>query len=470
MIKTIHYQLENDSPLDQYIIEFIFNILGYPAKKVTSNPDFYYGNLALGPAKKLSTNGFIIIEPNQNDLIWNELVENDSKIAEITNKIPFDLIHAIGAFLTDKVNQNLSEDSYDCDQLLLFVKSFQASNQIANFPIVNLYLNFLKKIFEEVFKGSGLPLWPEGFKAAIGLSHDVDSPDKYAILAAPLILKNRSLKENLYFNYKRFKALINRIKDSNPNDFWLFSQIMAAEAKYGFSSTFFVCSANRFDSYGSSEDVLYDIKRSNFQKVFSEILHNQFEIGLHTSYNACDEANRFVLEKKKLEGFVKTKVYGSRHHYWHLGDNSNQTFINQIKSGLEYDTSLAFNESIGFRRNVALPFYIWDSRNRTVSKLLELPVFLMDGNFFSHKGANTVNAMKEIVKFISIIKATNGLGVVDWHVRTSFPGNKTYQEWGKCYLELLDYLSQDKEIWVTNLRNLQIWLEQRNQKLKEMVD
>lgn len=463
MIKTICYQLETESILDQYVFEFIFNILGYPAKKVTKNPDIYYGTKPLKDC-------LVMIKPNQGDLIWHELVENYPKLPKTSGQIPFDLIHALGAFLTDKVNQDLPEDSFDSDQLLIFAKSFQATNQIAEFPIVNLYMDFLRNVFKTAFQSSGLPLWPDGFKAAIALSHDVDSPDKYAILVAPLVLKNRSLKENLYFNYKRFKAWLNRIKDPTPNDYWLFSQIMTEEAKYGFSSTFFTCSVNRFESYGTSHDVLYNIRTLNFQKAFEQIINNQAEIGLHTSYNACNDPGRFMLEKKRLEELAQTKVYGSRHHYWHLGKNPNQTFMSQVKAGLEYDSSLAFNEAMGFRRNIALPYYLWDSDHNLPSQLLELPVFLMDGNIFTHKGANTVKAMKQISQYISLIKATNGFGAVDWHVRTSYPANETYREWGKCYVKLLAYLAEDGEIWSTNLRQIQVWLEKRNKKLKDMVN
>ena len=66
------------------------------------------------------------------------------------------------------------------------------------------------------------------------------------------------------------------------------------------------------------------------------------------------------------------------HHYWHMGKNIDKTLEMHEYADFEYDSSIAYNEEIGFRRNVAYPYYPWiESMNRSLN-ILQLPVFCMD--------------------------------------------------------------------------------------------
>lgn len=460
----ILYMTEDDSPFIAYTLDFIFNICGYSCKNVPDgNVDVYYGNTHIFKDYKLS------IKVDKNDVIWPELIRGDISHKDINGNIPFDIINAIGFFLRDCGNKNLSDDSYDIHDRVIFYKSYQYINNIADIPLVNIYIKFIKAIFEKIFDVKGVPLWPCGKVCAIGLSHDVDNPDKYAILKTPVYLSRLNLLNNIRFNLDKLPILGGRVLDKNPSDFWLFSEIMDLEEKLGFRSTFFFASTNIADRYASNLDVPYAIDRTKFKKLFQEIANRGFEIGLHASYNAFLDSNRLQGEKDKLEKHSTLKILGLRHHFWHIGRNIETALEHHECCEFEYDTSIAFNDELGFRRGIAFPYYPWSDSESKPIKVIQLPVFCMDGNLF-YKPITKDYAFERLSTHIQIIKKYEGLGVIDWHVRTSYPKNRVYWDWGETYVRILNYLGDNSEIWVTSLENIASWIKMRESFLRHTID
>jgi hypothetical protein len=89
----------------------------------------------------------------------------------------------------------------------------------------------------------------------------------------------------------------------------------------------------------------------------------------------------------------------------------------------------------------------------------------MDGSLFYKEDMTVEKGMEIINPYISNLLKYNGIGVVDWHVRTSFPSTNSFNSWGKFYLEFLDYLKSKQEVWVTNAKEVYDWLDKRNKQL-----
>jgi len=452
--------MEKESPLKQHVFDFLCNIAGVRAEKCDSNSDrnqsdIYYGN-------NPSANCKIVILENAADVIWKHLIERKISENDTNRFVKFDIINAISLLITDEVNKNQPDVAYDNHERLICSRSFQSRENIANIPIVNFYVDYFKRLLECKLFMEGIPLWPGAKKCAIGLSHDVDVPDRYAVLKPPLFPKNKDFKWHLIMSLKRTKAIMEYMSGKDPDDYWLFENIMQEEAKYGFKSTFFFASVNQFDEWGTIFDIAYNIQDSKFAKTFKNITDRCFEIGLHASYNAYLSEDYFIFEKEKLENIAGVKVDGLRHHCWHMGKDPLGTLRMHEKTGFEYDTSLAFNDDeMGFRRNVAFPYYPWDPVNRCAINVFQLPVFCMDGNLLFVPREDDV-AIQKLKDYIGVIKQTGGLGVIDWHVRASFPKNSKYLNWGETYIKLLEHLSNDDEIWVTSLGEVNSWLRKRN--------
>jgi len=465
MYSPLKYKIENESPLKQYVFDFVFNIIGIRVGKAgfsseNNQSDIYYGN---NPSEDCK----IVILEKVTDIIWKQLLEGKISENDISRTVKFDIVNAISNFITDEVNENLSDDDYDTHERLIFNRSFQSRANIANIPIVNQYVNFFRALLESKLSIKGIPLWPQGKKCAIGLSHDVDIPDRYAILKSPLFCKNKDLKWYLLTSLKKAKAITEYIGGKNPDDFWLFEDVMREEKKYGFRSTFFFASINRFDKWGTIYDAAYNIDSPKFIGVFQNIIDRGFEIGLHASYNAYLNEDYLAFQKARLEKIAGVKAVGLRHHHWHIGKDQLRTLKMHEQAGFEYDSSIAFNDHIGFRRNIVLPYHPWDPIKQSMINVFQLPVFCMDGSLFYYS-EEKLDTIEKLKYYIGTIKQSRGLGVIDWHIRTSFPKNSEYLNWGKAYVELLEFLSDDSEIWVTNLGEINSWLRKRNMLISQM--
>jgi hypothetical protein len=153
---------------------------------------------------------------------------------------------------------------------------------------------------------------------------------------------------------------------------------------------------------------------------------------------------------------------GVRHHYWHLGPQPDRTLRLHELAGFAYDASIAFDDHLGFRRNVALPYRPWSEDTGQAIGTLQIPTFCMDGNLFYQRDRTVHSAVEEIARTVATIKQLGGLGAIDWHVRMAYPGNREYANWGRAYQAIIQALAADPELWVTNLGEIANWVTQRD--------
>jgi hypothetical protein len=52
---------------------------------------------------------------------------------------------------------------------------------------------------------------------------------------------------------------------------------------------------------------------------------------------------------------------------------------------------------------------------------------------------------------VRTIRENGGMGAVDWHVTSSYPGNDEYRDWGKAYQEIIRGLASMDDVWTTSL-------------------
>jgi hypothetical protein len=119
-------------------------------------------------------------------------------------------------------------------------------------------------------------------------------------------------------------------------------------------------------------------------------------------------------------------------------------------AGFLYDSSVAFNEAPGFRLGIAFPHYPYHPLEDRSIAALQIPVIAMDGAFFYREGQTVEQTIDHVRRLLATLKQYEGVGSIDWHVRTSFPGSDQYRDWGNAYLALLDLLASDPEIAVMN--------------------
>jgi hypothetical protein len=457
-IVTYHIDPVIDNSEVQYVFNFAFNSIGIKTKKVDSpQADVCYGNL--------NYNAPVVIRHNDKDT----LVEVKSIKVNAnggSKSIEFDIINSIRFFILDIANQNLPEQAYDKHERVSFEGSYQYKHNIYQSPIVNELVGFFEGIIKQAFPDIGLlPRWPNGKRGVILLSHDVDNPVKHANLMN--FFKYKENRTNPLGILQYGARLARYILDAKRNEFWLFKKVAVEEAKYGFKSTFFFASKNRFEAGASPLDVDYNIESKAFKKVFRTLKEIGSEIGLHASYNAYQSVEHFMVEKKKLEVVANTEVKGLRHHYWHMTKNMYKTLEMHSQAGFKYDCSIAFNNEVAFRYNVALPFYPYGQQKQALIECMQLPTFCMDMALFNKPDMGIDEGMQKIKKHLDAIRATGGIGAVDWHEYTSYPSSR-FQTVGSAYVKLLSILDADyKDLWVPSCAEAYGWISEREKKLRQ---
>jgi hypothetical protein len=249
------------------------------------------------------------------------------------------------------------------------------------------------------------------------------------------------------------------------DDQLLFRDVAECEHNFGFKSTFMFAAISRYDAGASPYDVAYSIKLPSVRSAMEYVQHGGSEIGLHASYDAYKSIDCFERERTRLAKAAGCPVSGLRHHFWHTGRDVERTLLFHEQAGFTYDSSIAWNERVGFRRSVAAPYRPWNSAKQREINVLQLPVCIMDGNLFYEEGMSVELAIQQMIAAVTELLKHGGLGVVDWHSDASHPKTPRYKKWGKAYFEFLGRLSQIPQLWVTNLGEIADWLQNRERHL-----
>jgi len=450
----LQYHIERPDPRSQAVVDFLFESLGIAAES-GAPPGLWNGpHLVYGSPGEVRPNGILIPE-RPHDLVWADLLSGQLP-QDSDGALPFDLIGAISRFLSDNVPHDGGPAAIDKHGRLRYLASAPAIAGLGDRPIVNEYVAYLGRLIRDRLGVVERPRWPHGKVAAIGLSHDVDLPDRYAFLASSIRPWRLRRHPRTYLR-TTIRLAAERSRDRQPSDHWLFEEIIASERALAFESTFFFAAVPFHAAFGSPEDVAYDIAEPRFQRAFRLIRNSGFEIGLHASYRAHQDGLRLAAERARLTGLAGSNIAGVRHHYWQLGPDPAATLRAHEQAGFGYDSSIAFNDHVGFRRSVALPFRPYDDGLGRPLHTIQLPTFCMDGNLFYE--SNDIDAAVETVEgLVDRIAATGGMGSIDWHIQTSHPVNRTFRPWGIAYQEILRSLAARNDLWVTSLGAIADWV------------
>ncbi|HEX6140316.1 MAG TPA: hypothetical protein VF013_07650, partial [Candidatus Limnocylindria bacterium] len=321
--------------------------------------------------------GCAFVPRRPDDRLWRDLLDGNLAPQGLDHHLRFDVVSATIALLGDHEHQDRSRLRLDRHGRLRRADSFHGAAGYGALPIVNRYAAALEVALSAAGLRDPVPRWPEGKRYAIGLSHDVDRPDKYAVLRA--LRRPGTWLRRPYLVARAGRDLVLRLRDRSPEDFWLFDPLMGSEARRAMRSTFLFAAMPSQGGWGTRHDVHYDIGWTRFAPVFERMRAEGVEIGLHAAYAAHRGPRRLDEERRRLEELAGVAVQGLRHHYWQLGPDVTATLRAHEAAGFAYDSSLAFPDRIGLRRGIALPFRPWDAALGRPLRVLQLPVLAMDG-------------------------------------------------------------------------------------------
>ena len=151
-----------------------------------------------------------------------------------------------------------------------------------------------------------------------------------------------------------------------------------------------------------------------------EIHERGHEIGLHASYTTFDDPRQTRSEFLHLvetcdQLGIQQARWGGRQHY--LRWTATGTWRNWSDAGLNYDTTLTFAESPGFRCGTCHPYHVFDVGTRRALDLVERPLLVMDASMLApqYLALDSDDARRSIDYFKSVAKKFDGEFSILWH-------------------------------------------------------
>lgn len=181
------------------------------------------------------------------------------------------------------------------------------------------------------------------------------------------------------------------------------------------------------------------------------------ELGVH-GIDAWHSVNRGRDELARLAMVRGGSRIGIRMH-WLLRDQN--TFRVLEEAGYDYDASVGYNETVGYRSGTAQVF-----RPMGADTLLELPLHIQDGALFypQRLDLSEPEAWKRCSELIENAKKIGGVLTVLWHDRSHGPE----RFWGDFYVRLVEAL-KSLECWFGTGAQVVGWFRKRREVRFEQV-
>jgi hypothetical protein len=229
----------------------------------------------------------------------------------------------------------------------------------------------------------------------------------------------------------------------------------------GLASTFFIIPRKGDpgkDANGpasSKRAARYDIAEIADQ--IQRLMTAHCEIGLH-GIDAWQDPVKGRLELEAIRQLTGATDIGVRIHWLFFGDESPATLE---KAGFSYDSTVGYNEAIGYRAGTTQVFKALD-----VERMMELPMHIMDTALFfpTHMNLSPKQAGKAVSVLVENASRFGGVLTVNWHDRSIAPERL----WGDTYVGLVEEL-KSREAWFATASDAVSWFRKRRSAAIESV-
>jgi hypothetical protein len=335
---------------------------------------------------------------------------------------------------------------------------------VVHVPLVNEWATLLahRLRIAAAMLGSELeesPLWPNGARFAAVLSHDVDEVRYGSVAEGARLL---ALAPRSYAVRAGLTQVARGLRGGSRDPYWNFERWIESESKRGFASSFYFCApapakrheydaryrlGDRLDAFG---------KRGTVTSLMRALVERGCDVGLHGSYLSHLDGADLAAQRRQIEDASGAPVLGTRQHF--LRFDVRRTVAAQEAAGFDHDSTLGYNEALGFRAGIAAPFHPWNAEARAPHRLLELPLTVMDGTLFRTLGLSGEEAAERVRAHLGMVRAVGGLAVLLWHPNGADAAH--YPGWWDAWEAALDRLAE-RGAWVGHGRALADWWRAR---------
>jgi len=340
--------------------------------------------------------------------------------------------------------------------------------EAARSPTVDLHISLLRDlILNSSHPLVEIPPVPDGYTFAVCLTHDVDHPSirqhqldhttagflyRASFGSLGKFVKRRLSLQDLLTNLVAV-AKLPLVHLRLARDYWLgFDRY--AEIEQGLGSTFYFIPYRGRPGRGIGDSRPQRLRASQYgvadipQQV-TTLRQSGCEIGLH-GIDAWSDPALARDEASKVEEVAGTSVEGVRMHWLYF---DRQSIAKLDSSRFSYDSTVGYNETVGFKSGTFQPYRPPESRH-----LLELPLHVMDTALFYPSYLNLCERQARLVVNAIAAQALRFGGVltINWHDRSISPERM----WEAFYVSLISSL-KFKGPWFPTAANAVKWFRVR---------
>ena len=336
------------------------------------------------------------------------------------------------------------------------------------FNILNAIGLLYKPIVDQAYisENKKLPEWPECKPFAVCLTHDVDDVSYFSLrqslrpFTAPfkgLNIVQDKLKRLFSLGINTLRACKNQFSNDPLH---CYERWLKVEEEFGAKSTFFfwpgwknVTKHHMTDPlYDLSDRVTFDDSKCTVAEMIQEIHRCGWEIGLHPSWYSYNDIDELKGQKEALEKALGYPVHSIRQHYLHY--DIRVTPRVHSAAGFKYDSTLGFNDNIGFRFGTCYPWKLYDLKSKKGLPILEIPLIVQDVAMLNPSKGMRIDskmALCYMLKIAEEVEKVGGVLTLLWHPNEI----NSRQNW-RLYIKILNYL-REKNAWITSLQEVGSW-------------
>jgi hypothetical protein len=332
-----------------------------------------------------------------------EIKEKQSGYKEIICGID---IFASAFFMLTRWEEYVSKEKDDL-QRFSGKSSIAFRNNFLHRPVVNEYSELLWNMLQFL----GLQVTRKSRKFTPYLTHDVDFILKWYNLYAFLrtlsgdLLKRKSIRA-FFGNIADY--LKTRLKLKN-DPFDTFDYLMNLSESNGLKSYFFFIS-----DYGTSKSINYKLSHPFVGNLMQNITSRGHYIGFHPDFNSYNNPDNWSKELDRLKLYSPQNIQFGRQHYLQFEVPVTWQIWNDM--GMEWDSSLSYDDEPGFRTGSCYTYSVFNFLTREKLRLKERSLTIMDKSLVFHHINLSVSQLEEKARnLVSTVKKYNGDFVLLWH-------------------------------------------------------
>lgn len=313
--------------------------------------------------------------------------------------------------------------------------------------------------------GGRRPSWPNDADFAVCLTHDVDEVSYFSVRQYLRgVARDARLQEGspatAKLLLKRAGVFLNRLRKQwrRPDPYHCYERWLEVEESVGARSTFFFMPEDvrrphpTDPSYEYSDTVTFDGEERTVAEMMRTIDRRGWEIGLHPTWYAYRDPEVLADQKAQIERVLGHEITSVRQHNLHY--DVTRTPRAHAEAGFEFDSTLGFNNGVGFRFGTSYPWQLFDLASDERLPILELPLIAQDGALLNPNKGLTLDestAFSYLVQLADEVEEVGGVLTLNWHPR--FAG---VPSWWNLYTRVLEHL-RARDAWFGSVEEIGNW-------------